>query len=82
MKDITNYVDVEQAHAIMDAAAACSARLLTLKILWITGVRVDELRHIRPCDLEYATNMIHIVKAKGGKQRRVFAALDNALALS
>ena len=36
-----------------------------------TGMRVNEPLHIRPVDLEHHTNVVRIVKAKGGKQRRV-----------
>ena len=36
-----------------------------------TDIRVNELLHIRPCDLEYHTNRVRILKAKGDKQRRV-----------
>jgi len=72
MKDPSSFIDVEQAHKILDAARSRSQRLyLLMKVLWIAGVRVSELLTIRPCDLEYDTNMIRIMKAKGGKQRRV-----------
>src|SRR5208337_1905669 len=57
---------------MLDAAAACSTRdYLIIRMLWRTGMRVNELLHIRPVDLEHHTNMDRIVKAKGSKQRRV-----------
>ncbi len=72
MKDITNYLDTREVHTILDAAATCSDRdHLLMRILWRTGLRIDELLHTRPCDLEYDTKMIRIVKAKNDKQRRI-----------
>jgi integrase/recombinase XerD len=44
---------------------------LIIRPLWRTGIRVNELLNIRPCDLEQHTNMVRILKAKGNKQRRV-----------
>ncbi len=77
MKDISNYVEREQVHTMLDAASACSQRdYLLLKMLWVTGVRVDELIHIRPLDLEYDNDMVRVLKAKGGKQRRVYVHPD------
>ena len=34
-------------------------------------MRVNELLHIRPCDLKYPANRVRILKAKGDKQRCV-----------
>jgi integrase/recombinase XerD len=72
MKDITNYVEKPQVDIMLDAAAACSTRdYLIIRMLWRTGMRVNELLNIRPVDLEHHNNMVCIVKAKGSKQRRV-----------
>jgi site-specific recombinase XerD len=72
MKDITNYLEKTQADAMLEAAAACNTRdYLTIRMLWRTGVRVDEMLHIRPRDIERHNKVVNIVKAKGGKQRRV-----------
>src|SRR5450759_1666785 len=72
MKDITNYLEKPQVDVMLEGAAACNMRdYLIIEILWRTGIRVDELLHIRPCDLEHHTNMVRVVKAKGNKQRRV-----------
>ena len=72
MKDITNYLEKPQVDIMLDAAAACSKRdYLIIRMLWRTGMRVNELLHIRPVDMEHRNNMVQIVKAKGGKQRRV-----------
>ncbi len=72
MKDITNYLEQVQVDEMIAAAQQCSTRdSLILKVLWQSGIRVDELLHIRPQDIEYHNQRINIVKAKGGKQRRV-----------
>jgi site-specific recombinase XerD len=73
MKDITNYLEKPQVDVMLGAAAATGNNrdYLILRILWRTGTRVNELLNIRPCDLEYHTNMVRIVKAKGDKQRRL-----------
>jgi site-specific recombinase XerD len=57
---------------MLEAAATCNTRdYLITWLLWRTDITVDEPLYIRPCDLEYHTNMVRIVKAKGEKQRRV-----------
>ena len=72
MKDITNYLEKPQVDALLQAAVACDNRdYLIMRVLWRTGVRVDELLHIRPRDIEYNNKVVNIVRAKGGKQRRV-----------
>lgn len=77
MKDITNYLEKPQVDVMLEAAATYNIRdYLIIQLLWRTGIRVDELLHIRPCDLEYHTNMVRIVKAKGNKQRRVPLAAE------
>jgi integrase/recombinase XerD len=72
MKDITNYLEQAQVDIMSEYAATCNIRdYLIIQILWRTGIRVDELLHILPCDLEHHTSMVRIIKAKGNKQRRV-----------
>ena len=57
---------------VADAAATCNLReYLIIQLLRRTGIRVNELLHIRPGDLEYHTNRVRILKANGDKQRRV-----------
>jgi integrase len=56
---------------MLEAAARSTRDYLVIRILWRTGIRVDELLHIRPVDLEHHTNIVRIVRAKGSKQRRV-----------
>jgi site-specific recombinase XerD len=72
MKDITNYLEKPQVDVMLEAAAACNERdYLIIRMLWRTGMRVNELLHVRPVDLEYHTYIVRIVKVKGSKQRRV-----------
>jgi integrase/recombinase XerD len=73
MKDITNYLELEQVETMLAAAKACSQRdYLILKTLWRTGMRVSELLHIRLQDIEAHNNAINILKAKWDKTRRVY----------
>jgi integrase/recombinase XerD len=59
-------------HRLLDAAAVCSTRdYLMLRVLWRSGVRIDELLSIKPSDIELRNNMVNVTKGKGGKQRRV-----------
>jgi integrase/recombinase XerD len=82
MKDITNYLEQAQVDIISEYAATCNIRdYLIIQILWRTGIRVDELLHIRPVDLEHHTSMVRIIKAKSNKQRRVFLAAKTLVQL-
>ncbi len=73
MKDITNYLELENVEAMLAAAKACSPRdYLMLKTLWRTGMRVSELLHIRLQYIEARSHAINILKAKGDKTRRVY----------
>ena len=73
MKDITNYLELEKVETMLAAAKACSHRdYLILKTLWRTGMRGSELLHVRLEDIEAHNNAINILKAKGGKTRRVY----------
>jgi len=72
IKDITNYLEKGQVEALLRAAVSCDTLdYLIMRVLWRTEVRVDELLHIRPRDIEYNTKVVNIVKTKGGRQRRV-----------
>ena len=72
VRDITNYLEKPEIDAMLDAAATCSQRdYLMLRVLWRTGVRVNELRHIRPKDIEIGNGVLNVTTAKGGKQRRI-----------
>jgi site-specific recombinase XerD len=43
MKNITDYVEKEQVDQVLGAAHQCSTRdYLMLRVLWRTGVRVNE----------------------------------------
>jgi site-specific recombinase XerD len=82
MKDITNYLEQAQVDIMSEYAATCNIRdYLIIQILWRTGIRVDELLHIRPVDLEHHTSKVRIVKVKGNKQRRVTLAAKTLVQL-
>ncbi|MGA7077018.1 MAG: tyrosine-type recombinase/integrase [Halobacteriota archaeon] len=69
---ITEYLQADEVHQLLDAAEACSTRdYLILRVLWRTGVRINELLNIKPSDIEPKNQIINVTKAKGGKQRRV-----------
>jgi integrase len=68
MKDTTNYLEKPQIDALLQLAAACDNRdYLITRVLWRTGVCVDELLHIRLRDIKYNNKVVNIVRAKGGK---------------
>ena len=72
MKNITDYLEKEQIDDVLGAAQQCSQRdYLMLRVLWRTGVRINELLNIKPSDIETRNGVVNITKAKGGKQRRV-----------
>jgi site-specific recombinase XerD len=72
VNNITDYLEKEQVDQVLEAAYQCSQRdYLMLRVLWRTGVRVNELLTITPRDVERNNNVINVTKAKGGKQRRV-----------
>jgi integrase/recombinase XerD len=69
---ITDHMEADEVHHLLDTAAACNQRdYLMLRLLWRTGVRVNELLNVKPSDVEQRNNVINVTKAKGGKQRRV-----------
>ena len=52
MKNITDYLEKEQVDQVLEAAHQCSERdYLMLRVLWRTGVRVNELLTITPRDI-------------------------------
>ena len=72
MKNITDYLEKSQVDRILDAARMCNCRdYLIIRILWRAGLRVSELVNIRPRDIEANNQVINIIKAKRGKQRRI-----------
>lgn len=72
VKNITDYLEREQVDAILNAAKITNYRdYLLIRVLWRTGVRVNELVNIKPADIEWSNQVINITKAKRGKQRRV-----------
>jgi site-specific recombinase XerD len=80
---ITDYMEADEVHELLDAAHSCSTRdYLMLRVLWRTGVRVNELLNITPADIEPRNNIVNVTKAKGGKQRRVPLDSDTMRMLS
>ncbi|MGZ4852096.1 MAG: tyrosine-type recombinase/integrase [Halobacteriota archaeon] len=72
MKDIEDYLEPAEVEVMLDAARTRSSRdYLIMKVLWQTGIRVNELLHIRPKDLDYQANQVLVVEAKNKKQRFV-----------
>ncbi len=72
MKNITDYLEREQVDQILESARTTNLRdYLIIRVLWRTGVRLNELINIKPSDVEWANQVVNITKAKRGKQRRV-----------
>jgi integrase/recombinase XerD len=83
MKNITDYLEKEQVDQVLGAAHQCSTRdYLMLRVLWRTGVRVNKLLTITPRDIEPHNSVINVMKAKGGKQRRVHLDAETITMLS
>ena len=72
MRDITNYLEKPHVDKMLQIAAERSQRdYLMLWVLWRTGVRVNELIHIRPRDIEAQNKVLNVTVAKGGRMRRI-----------
>ena len=83
MKHITDYLEKDEVEKLLECAKTYSFRdYLMLRLLWTTGIRVNELLNIRPQDVELRNQVINIVKAKGGKQRRVLSDEETLSMLS
>ena len=83
MKNITDYLEKEQVDQVLAAAHQCNQRdYLMLRVLWRTGVRVNELLTITSRDVEPQNSVVNVTKAKGGKQRRVHLDAETIKMLS
>ncbi len=83
VKNITDYLEKEQVDQVLAAAHQCSTRdYLMLRVMWRTGVRVNELLTIMPRDIEPGNSVVNVTKAKGGKQRRVHLDAETIKMLS
>jgi len=72
MKHLSDYLEPEQVHAMLDAAQMSNQRdYLIIKTLWETGMRASELLALTPADIERKHEVITITNGKGGKERRV-----------
>ena len=65
MKGITDYLEKEQVDHMLPAAHQCNTRdYLMLRVLWRTGVRVNELLTITRRDIEPQNNVVNSTKAR------------------
>ena len=72
MKHLSDYLEPEQVHAMLDAAQMSSQRdYLIIKTMWETGMRASDLVALTPADIERKHEVITITNGKGGKERRV-----------
>jgi integrase/recombinase XerD len=72
MKHLSDYLEPEQVHTMLNAARVSSHRdYLIIKTLWETGMRASELLALTPADIEQKHEVITITNGKGGKERRV-----------
>lgn len=73
------YVDVDQAHAIVNAAETTAHRLL-LKALWQSGGRVTEVLHLRAGDVDRAEGALRLTNLKQRRrslrQKTVYVSAD------
>jgi integrase/recombinase XerD len=82
MKHLSDYLEPEQVHAMLDAARVSSQRdYLIIKTLWETGMRVSELLALTPADIEQKHEVITITNGKGGKERRVLVKSETVTEL-
>ena len=82
MKHLSDYLEPEQVHAMLDAAHASSQRdYLIIKTLWETGMRASELLALTPADIERKHEVITITNGKGGKERRVLVKSETVKGL-
>lgn len=66
-------LSVEEVSALFDAAAFPKHRAL-LKAMYSSGLRLNEARQLRLVDIDSDRMVIHVKKAKGGKERYVMLA--------
>lgn len=82
MKHLSDYLEPEQVHAMLDAAQVRSERdYLIIKTMWETGMRASELLALTPADIEQKHEVVTITHGKGGKERRVLVKSDTVTEL-
>ena len=65
MKHLSDYLEPEQVHAMLDAARVSGPRdYLIIKTLWETGMRASELLALTPADIEKEREVITITNGK------------------
>lgn len=63
-------LSIEEVARLIDAADSLSHRTM-LMVLYSTGMRNAELRHLQVADIDSRRMLIHIQRAKGGRDRYV-----------
>jgi hypothetical protein len=63
-------LSVEEVARVIDAADSLSHRTM-LMVLYSTGMRNTELRHLQVADIDSRRMLIHIQRGKGGRDRYV-----------
>lgn len=61
---------IDDIPLLLDAAKNTRDHLILI-LLYSTGVRVSELCHLNIGDIDFEQDLIHIVRGKGGKDRKV-----------
>ncbi|MFX0116045.1 MAG: site-specific tyrosine recombinase/integron integrase [Candidatus Hodarchaeota archaeon] len=61
---------IEDVSRLLTAAKTPRNRLVII-LLYSTGVRVSELRNLSIGDIDFEQDLVHVVRGKGGKDRKV-----------
>ena len=67
---LPSILSVDEVTQVIDAAASLSHRTM-LMVLYSTGIRNAELRHLQVADIDSRRMLIHIRQGKGGRDRFV-----------
>jgi site-specific recombinase XerD len=67
---LPSILSVDEVTQLIDAAASLSHRTM-LMVLYSTGIRNAELRHLQVADIDSRRMLIHIRQGKGGRDRFV-----------
>src|SRR5712691_10665821 len=67
---LPSILSVDEVAQVIDAAASLSHRTM-LMMLYSTGMRNAELRHLQVADIDSRRMLIHIRQGKGGRDRYV-----------
>ena len=79
MKDLTDYLEKDDVHTILDVARGYRERdYLMLALLWQTGARVSEMLALAPSNIEFNNRAINLKVTKGNRPRRVYISQQTA----